>query len=213
MEFEELQEVCLALPIFPLPRLVLLPGEQLPLHIFEPRYRTLLAEVMAGDGVMGMATLKPGYELVGDRDPEVFTEVGLGRVIHHQPLPDGRSNVLLESVGRARIHSELPTVQPYRIVRAELVEPSTDGVSEAVTRLRMMVLQVGALSPEASAEAHRLMELDGVEMAHSLARKLLSDPEDRRAYLAQDFTAKQVDLVCDRLARFLALNMGPTAEA
>ena len=210
MDPDDLQAICQALPIFPLPKVVLMPGEVLPLHIFEPRYRALLREVIEGDGVLAMATLKEGG---AGLPPEVWPEIGIGRVLRHQPLPDGRSNVLLGWIGQGTITQELPTTQPFRMVQATPHVPSDGGVEAQVERLRMMVLQVGALSPDASAEAQRLIALDGVEMAHSLARKLLDDPDERRLYLVQERVALQVEMVHDRLARFLALGVGPTAEA
>ena len=51
-----------ALPIFPLPNCVLLPGGLLPLHVFEPRYRELTRDCLAGDQLMAVARLRPGYE-------------------------------------------------------------------------------------------------------------------------------------------------------
>ena len=213
MSADDLHTICQALPIFPLPRVVLLPREVLPLHVFEPRYRALLHEVMESHGMMGMATLKPGYELAGETHPEIYPELGVGKIVRHQSLPDGRSNILLESVCQARVVRELPTHHPFRLVAAAVQDPASDGLDAAVSRLQSMVLQVGALSPEATAEAQRLIALDGVEMAHSLARKLLDDSDERRAYVGMARTAQQVDLVCDRLARFLTLGVGPVAEA
>jgi Lon protease-like protein len=49
------------LPIFPLPNVVLFPNVFLPLHIFEPRYRTMIADALASDRMIGMVLLKPGW--------------------------------------------------------------------------------------------------------------------------------------------------------
>jgi uncharacterized protein len=51
-----------ALPIFPLPTVVLFPNVFLPLHIFEPRYRQMIGDALAGDRIIGMVLLRPGYE-------------------------------------------------------------------------------------------------------------------------------------------------------
>ena len=53
----------LRIPLFPLPGVVLLPGTLLPLHIFEPRYRAMVADALAGSRMIGMAMLKAGWEM------------------------------------------------------------------------------------------------------------------------------------------------------
>src|SRR6266404_2412978 len=70
-----------ALPIFPLPNCVLLPGGLLPLHVFEPRYRELTRDCLAGHQYMGVARLRPGYESTYYGRPPVFGRFGVGRII------------------------------------------------------------------------------------------------------------------------------------
>ena len=101
------------LAIFPLPRALLFPNAVLPLHVFEPRYRELLADCLAKDGIIGIACLHGGdpskepaddFELPGTSDlerPLVRRLVGVGSIVAHEALEDGRSNILLKGLGRA----------------------------------------------------------------------------------------------------------------
>src|SRR6185436_13154200 len=81
----------LELPIFPLP-LVLFPGAHQPLHIFEPRYRKMLADALAGESRFGISLADPGS------DPDAAPQPGdagcVAQVLSCQQLPDGRSNIM-----------------------------------------------------------------------------------------------------------------------
>ncbi len=99
-----------AIPVFPLPDCVVLPGSVQPLHIFEPRYREMVADELArppADRYVATALLKPGYEpyYYGHHAP-VFPTTCLCRIIRHESFPDGRSNVLIEGLARATIREE-----------------------------------------------------------------------------------------------------------
>ena len=78
MDAELLERSSQELPVLPLPDVVLMPGALLPLHIFEPRYRALIKHCRGGEGVMGIATLRPGFESDYYGEPPIFREVGVG---------------------------------------------------------------------------------------------------------------------------------------
>lgn len=112
------------LPIFPLPQTVLFPGALLPLHIFEPRYRTMVRDCLETHKAMAIALLRdPGdrdRDRAGSALPAIEPIAGLGVIIDHVELPDGRYNILLQ--GRARVRlEELPFIPPYRRARAAYV--------------------------------------------------------------------------------------------
>jgi Lon protease-like protein len=107
-----------SLPIFPLANCVLLPGGLLPLHVFEPRYRELTRDCLAGHQLMGVARLRPGYETTYYGRPPVYEKCGVGRIICSEELPDGRFALLLRGVARAEIARELPSPRTYRLVEA-----------------------------------------------------------------------------------------------
>src|SRR5512146_486046 len=86
------------LPVFPLPNVVFFPKTYLPLHIFEPRYRQMVADATAGGQCIAMALLKEGWESDYYGNPSIYPIVCAGRLVSVQPLPDGRSNILLQGL-------------------------------------------------------------------------------------------------------------------
>ncbi len=111
-----------SLPIFPLPNCVLLPGGLLPLHVFEPRYRELTRDCLAGHQLMAVARLRPGYETSYYGRPPVYERCGVGKIICSEELPDGRFALLLRGLGRVEIERELPADKSYRRVEARLLD-------------------------------------------------------------------------------------------
>jgi len=109
----------LVVPIFPLESVVLLPGALLPLHVFEPRYRAMVRDAVAGLGMIAMAMPREGHSVADEVDPPVHGVVQLGRIVRHEPYDDGRADIVLEGVARMRIEQELPTEHAYRRVQAE----------------------------------------------------------------------------------------------
>src|ERR687888_846338 len=107
--------------LFPLPNLVLFPHVVQPLHVFEPRYRQMTADALAGDRLIALALLQPGWEEEYDARPAVHPVACLGRVVADQLLPDGKYNLLLRGVSRLRLIEEVPDGRPYRTARAELL--------------------------------------------------------------------------------------------
>lgn len=107
--------------IFPLVGAVLFPGLQLPLHIFEPRYRAMVSDALARDRRIGM--IQPQRSEEG----APLYEVGcLGRIGEVEALPDGRFNIILEGEARFRSLRELDVATPFRQIEAELLnEPET----------------------------------------------------------------------------------------
>src|SRR5690606_19995241 len=113
-------EILAALPIFPLPNVVFLPGMVLPLNVFEPRYLDLVDYALAGGMHVGVPLLRPDPSLLdsddmelplhdpGDERPAIEAVFGVGHLIAHQRLPDGRRFIRLEGLGRVRVVDELP---------------------------------------------------------------------------------------------------------
>jgi Lon protease-like protein len=105
--------------LFPLPNLVLFPQVIQPLHLFEPRYRQMMADALADDRLLTMALLKPGWEADYHLAPPIHPVVCVGRIFQEERLADGRYNLLLHGLARARVVEELPTEKLYRIARVE----------------------------------------------------------------------------------------------
>ena len=113
------------IPIFPLPNVVLFPNVFLPLHIFEPRYRAMVADALKGDRIIGMTLLRPGFEATYEGRPPVYTTGCAGLITHSEPLPDGRYNIVLRGMEKFQILGE-DSSRPYRLAHIE-------GVPESVT--------------------------------------------------------------------------------
>ena len=96
----------LRIPIFPLPEVVFFPDTVLPLHVFEPRYRQMIADCLAGDRWLGVAMLRPGWEKDYQGRPPVHDVAGAGEILQAEVLADGRFNILLDGRARVRILEE-----------------------------------------------------------------------------------------------------------
>jgi uncharacterized protein len=107
--------------LFPLPNLVMYPHVMQPLHIFEERYREMLEDALAGDRLIAMALLKPGWETDYESRPPIARYACLGKVVTHHRLPDGRYNLLLMGVGRIRILNEIEPPRSFRQAKVELL--------------------------------------------------------------------------------------------
>ncbi len=166
------------LPLFPLP-LVLFPGAPLPLHIFEPRYRRLLADIRAGDSLFGLPYFDPNAT-AGDR-PAAGHIGCVAEVVEVQPLPDGRSNILTVGLVRYRLDAYVDAGEPYLVGRVTPFEDEQESerllaeraaqVSELFTRIARAVRAINddrtGLPDLPSADPERLsflvaaaMELD-----------------------------------------------------
>jgi Lon protease-like protein len=107
------------LPIFPLPNVVLFPNVFLPLHIFEPRYREMVADTLDSDRMIGMVLLKPGWEHEYEGRPRVYPIGCSGVITHVDRQSDGRYNIVLRGVERFRILEE----DHSRSYRRAVIEP------------------------------------------------------------------------------------------
>jgi Lon protease-like protein len=114
--FRKITDLPQVIPVFPLDGALLLPGGELPLQIFEPRYLNMLDDVMGGDRIIGMIQTKPG----GDRARPALAAVGCaGKVTSFAETSDGRYLITLTGVCRFAPVEELAIPSPYRQVRAD----------------------------------------------------------------------------------------------
>lgn len=140
-----------ALKVFPLPSAVLFPHSVLPLHIFEPRYRALVRDALQTDRVMALAQLEPGWEGRYGGRPAMQPMMCAGLIIWHEEVEEGRYNILLQGVCRARMREELSSDKPYREVRAEIIEDFPyQGPEEE--QLRQAIFELASRVPPSYAE-------------------------------------------------------------
>ncbi|PJZ49632.1 LON peptidase substrate-binding domain-containing protein [Leptospira saintgironsiae] len=119
------------IPIFPLPEVILFPGTFLPLHIFEPRYRMMLDYCSESGDEMAIAPIKMEPGNLKSPQPEIETIFGWGTIVRRDPLPDGRSNILLEGKGIAKLES-YDTMEPFRIGIVEKLEPDSKYIEDKI---------------------------------------------------------------------------------
>jgi len=111
----------LLLPVFPL-GVVLFPGTLLPLHLFEPRYRKLLADVRAGDGRFGIIPAVPG---VAERDLPVGRMGCVAEVTDVEVMPDGRANIVVTGRERFALTAFIEHDAPYHVATGTFVHDET----------------------------------------------------------------------------------------
>jgi uncharacterized protein len=193
------------LPIFPLPGAVLLPYGLVPLHIFEPRYRKMIRDCARGSGVLALANLAEPRR--GER-PRVLPVIGAGVLARVEPLPDGRSNIVLRGALRARIVEELDEGEPYRIVRAEpLRDLATPADAQRAESLRRLALALCAIRPGTTWAAVAQMAArarDPGQLADAVAGAVIESPSERQTLLEQTSVAHRLARVEAAVAAAIA---------
>ncbi len=194
-------------PLFPLADTVLLPHAVLPLHVFEPRYRQMVSDSLDRNGQIAIATLmhcNAGEERA--ESPPLRAAACVGQIIQHEALPDGRFNILLHGLCRARIQRiiEPRGERAYRLAMLEPIE-TLNGEPEPMPEVRenLRSLLTGRSLRERlrgietlmdwvdrdDVPTHALLELIGFALVRDteLKYRLLEEPNPwRRASLITD---------------------------
>jgi Lon protease-like protein len=196
--------------LFPLPEVVLLPGTLLPLHIFESRYRAMVADSLEGDRLIGMAMLEPGWEEAGDA-PRIHRVGGAGEIVESEKLPDGRYNILLEGRFRYRVVHEEDTATPYRVASVEEIASIPFPAEEDEHRARN---KAGSLfeSLRSALDLSPMPQesLPAERFSSEMALRLRHTPPELQALLETDSVAARFDSLIARMTeweervRFLA---------
>jgi ATP-dependent Lon protease len=198
LDAEVLVPALAALPVFPLPGVVLFPRAIVPLHIFEPRYRKLLSDIMAGHRCMALAFTEGGNE----ERPRIAPVAGAGIVVRYEPMSDGRANILLH--GRARVRlEELPFEPPYRRARASLLHETGTRVADAQRAALFAAAAafvVAARRSDATIDFELPEGADAAASADLCAHHLLLDSHARQRVLEELDVGARVLLVTGELA-------------
>ena len=179
------------LPIFPLPNVVLFPNVFLPLHIFEPRYREMVADAVKSDRLIGMALLRPGWQPEYEGRPAIYPIGCSGVITHVDQLEDGRYNLVLRGVERFRIVEEDDRLS----YRRALIEPLPDApcLREDLAAIRTERAKLNALLAPAiersladvAGEANIPAAMADEDLVHALAQYLDLEPLEKQALLEQ----------------------------
>ncbi len=153
------------IPLFPLPNLVLFPGVAVPLHIFEPRYREMIADVSQSHGIIGMMLLKGEWESDYYAYPDIFSIGCAGKISRLEKLPDERYNLVLTGTSEFRLIREIRE-RSYRQAQVQWcpIDPvSMDLDAEAMEGLRELLFEY--LGDTAAAAWKSLVEQRGLRGA------------------------------------------------
>jgi uncharacterized protein len=175
------------IPIFPLPNVVLFPNVFLPLHIFEPRYRQMVAEALSGDRIIGMVLLRPGWEPNYEGRPPVYPIGCAGLITHAEPLADGRYNIVLRGLEKFRILEEQGG-REYRIARIQtLMEDINDAERASMRNERRRLEALLVPQPEGrGSDAKVPPTMADEDLVNALAQYLELEPVEKQALLERE---------------------------
>lgn len=185
------------LPIFPL-GVVLYPGTALPLHLFEPRYRQLLADIRAGDSRFGILTAIPG---VPERDLPPGRVGCVAEVTDVEMMPDGRSNIIVQGRERFALESFVESEAPYHVASVvEVPDHSTTNAvalavasDDVVQHFKQVVKAVRAINGEKGPMP--TLPDDPAQLAWTIASMVDFDLDTRYKLLAERDPAARLSVV------------------
>lgn len=209
------------LPLFPLTGSLLLPGNWMPLNVFEPRYVHMVEDCLAGDRHLGM--IQPVVprqdnrlpaDHVDDETPALYTVGCSGRIARYEPQSDGRYLILLQGVCRFRVREELAPRRGYRRVRVDYAGFAAD-LDEAHYPLDpdpiLAALADFARTRELEFDLERLETLPGVTLLNGLAVALPFTPGEKQALLEADDPEGRRDLLLSLMGMGFAADAGGSA--
>ncbi len=197
--------------LFPLPNLVMFPHVMQPLHLFEPRYRTLLEDALEDDRLITMALLEPGWENDYEGQPPIHPMACLGQITMHHCLEDGTYNLLLLGVQRVRLVREMDLVQGFRMAEVELCEDyePLNHTSEGCAlpqKLREAFLKVAHRLPEAQEQFDHLLgaEVPLAVLTDVIGYMLDIDLDAKQRLLEELDVCRRAELLIEHLSATVA---------
>jgi uncharacterized protein len=187
-------------PLFPLPNVVLFPKTPMPLYIFEERYRTMVREVLAGNGELVIALLRGGSEPGYASLNAVHDIACLGKIETYEELEDGKFNIVVVGLHRVRIVREVQH-SPYRSVEVERLEEATCDeravdIVERHNHLGGLFAKFTELATGVKQQALDLMpQLDFESLVNMVAMTLNLDIEQKQALLEIDNLSERCDVL------------------
>lgn len=185
------------IPLFPLSTVVFFPNTLLPLHIFEPRYKHMVSDVIKSERIIGMALLKPGWEANYYGNPEVFDVVGMGRIVSSESFKDGRVNIVLYGLKRVKI-VEITKDMPYRLARVEIME-NTRCTSDEIYRSKIEeLITKWNFALDEKQKAHRISintRLPLESLTDALATLIFSNVFDKQSLLEEPSVEKRAEVI------------------
>jgi Lon protease-like protein len=173
----------------------------LPLHIFEPRYREMVADALESDRLIGMALLQPGWEHEYEGRPPVYPIGCSGVITHFERLADGRYNLVLRGLERFKILEE-DHDRPYRRAVVEsLLECGLTADDRAAVRNQRAKLET-LLAPaveKSGADPRTAAAMSDEDLVHALAQYLDLEPLEKQALLEQHSLRRRAESLVELL--------------
>jgi Lon protease-like protein len=175
------------IPIFPLPNVVLFPNVFLPLHIFEPRYREMVADALNGDRIVGMVLLRPGWEGEYEGRPAVYPIGCAGVITRAERLQDGRYNIMLQGMEKFRITTE-DGHRLYRVAHVDsIVESPKEADRDAMRTARRRLEALLVPQPTGRGMEQKVPpSMPDEDLVNALAQYLELEPVEKQALLERD---------------------------
>jgi Lon protease-like protein len=185
---------------------VLLPGGALPLHVFEHRYQDLVRDALATDGVFAMAHIRPGFERELEGVPPLEPMLSIGVIAAHEALEDGRSNLLLAGINRARLVKEhTPSGKAYREVEAQLVPEGPVALDDELEFRQAVMELVARVPPEIGRRLSPVVErVHGGLLADVVAATIVMDLGRRYELLCEEDPKMRLRLVREDVLHVVA---------
>jgi len=203
------------LPLFPLPNVVLFPSVFLPLHIFEPRYREMVADALKSDRMIGMVLLRPGWQRDYDGRPPVYPIGCSGVVTHADRLNDGRYNIVLRGVERFRILDEDDRLSYRRGNIERLPDLACDTEDTAAIRrqrAKLEALLAPAMErpfPDITGEARIPASMPDEDLVNALAQYLDLEPLEKQALLETHSLRSRTESLVELLEMKILISKTP----
>ena len=195
------------LPLFPLP-VVLFPGMPMPLHIFEPRYRKMLADIRAGENLFGLSYFDSD---LSEKDFPPAGHIGcVAEVTESQPLPDGRSNILTVGIVRYSVSSYVERGDPYLVARVEYFEDDDEDqarlgeTSREVAGLFMRVAKAIRLLNDERGNLPDISDTDPQKLSFLVGAAMEIESETKQELLELRSTFERLRRLRDMLKRVIS---------
>jgi len=195
------------IPIFPLPNVVLFPSALLPLHIFEPRYRAMVADALEGERLIGMVMLRPGWEPDYNQTPQVYPVGCAGFITHADRMADGRYNIMLRGLQKFRITGERiirEGAERYRIARVDSIREAVSGATAAIQDARQRLEKLIARTLHRNEHDFIPKDVPDADLVHAIAQHL--EPLEKQALLECNSLLER----CEALVELLEMRIMPT---
>ena len=197
--------------LFPLPMVALFPHQGVPLHVFEPRYRKLAQDALSSDGVVALPQTRP-HQGPG-HVPEVSRVFGVGIIAEHEQLHEGRYNIVVRGIARARLVQEIASDNLYREAEIEILDEDASGVTaDDTSALSACLLELSRAATQDTQSVLRKLSLLGNNPGRlaDLTAAVMLNPGLHQSVMAELNVKKRLTWVTEQIALMLLSSKSPS---